>query len=42
MNLVWFRNDLRVHAHRALQQALSADGPVTALYFLCEKQWDSH
>ena len=42
MNLVWFRNDLRVNAHRALQQALSEDGPVTALYFLCEKQWDSH
>ena len=42
MNLVWFRNDLRVHAHRPLQQALCADGPVSAVYFLCEKQWESH
>ena len=28
MNLVWYRNDLRVHAHRALQQALSQGVPL--------------
>ncbi|MGB1921825.1 MAG: deoxyribodipyrimidine photo-lyase, partial [Alcanivorax sp.] len=42
MNLVWYRNDLRVHAHRALQQALSQGGPVIAVYCLCEQQWDAH
>lgn len=42
MNLVWYRNDLRIHAHRALQEALQAEGPVTAVYFICEDQWDSH
>ena len=31
MNLVWYRNDLRVHAHRALQQALELGEPVLAL-----------
>ena len=42
MNLVWYRNDLRVHAHRALQQALELGEPVLALYCLCEQQWDRH
>lgn len=42
MNLVWYRNDLRVHAHRALQEALLAEGPVMAVYFLCDAQWDNH
>ena len=42
MNLVWYRNDLRVHAHRALQQALAQGGPVRAVYCLCEQQWDAH
>ena len=42
MNLVWYRNDLRVHAHRALQQALAQGGPVIAVYCLCEQQWDAH
>ena len=42
MNLVWYRNDLRVHSHRPLQEALQAGGPVTAVYCLCEGQWDDH
>ncbi|WP_290522568.1 deoxyribodipyrimidine photo-lyase [Alcanivorax sp.] len=42
MNLVWYRNDLRIHAHRALKEALQAEGPVTAVYFLCDQQWDEH
>ncbi|MDX1803141.1 MAG: deoxyribodipyrimidine photo-lyase [Alcanivorax sp.] len=40
--LVWFRNDLRLHAHAPLQQALSDGGPVTAIYCLCPDQWDRH
>lgn len=42
MNLLWYRNDLRIHSHRALQQALERDEPVIAVYFLCDQQWDSH
>lgn len=42
MNLVWYRNDLRVHGHRALQQALEQDETVIAVYCLCEQQWDTH
>ena len=42
MNLVWYRNDLRVHAHRPLAQALAQGEPVLALYCLCPAQWDEH
>ena len=42
MNLVWYRNDLRIHAHRALREACDAEGPVAAIYFLCDDQWDNH
>lgn len=42
MNLVWYRNDLRVHAHRPLQQALNQEEPVMAVYCLCDRQWDNH
>ncbi|MGB2336333.1 MAG: deoxyribodipyrimidine photo-lyase, partial [Alcanivorax sp.] len=48
MNLVWYRNDLRVAAHSPLQAALSesserSSGPrALAVYCLCQGQWDRH
>ena len=49
MNLVWYRNDLRVAAHSPLQAALSessgeaVSGPrALAVYCLCQGQWDRH
>lgn len=41
-SLVWFRNDLRVHAQPALAAALAQPEPVRALYLLCPGQWDAH
>jgi deoxyribodipyrimidine photo-lyase len=32
--ILWFRNDLRVHDHRALQAALAAKSPVIPIYIL--------
>lgn len=41
--MVWFRNDLRVHDHRALIQAChDAEGPVLAVFTICAKQWQAH
>jgi deoxyribodipyrimidine photo-lyase len=40
--LVWYRNDLRVHEHAALNAALASGLPVRAVYLLCEGQWDRH
>jgi len=49
MNLVWYRNDLRVAAHSPLQAALSESSgeavsgpPALAVYCLCQAQWDRH
>ncbi len=49
MNLVWYRNDLRVAAHSPLQAALlesSGEEACTpralAVYCLCQVQWDQH
>lgn len=39
--LMWFRNDLRVHDNPALKAAMEA-GETRAIYFWCEKQWQSH
>ena len=38
-NLVWFRNDLRVHDNPALSSACSADNEVVAVYIVSEPQW---
>ena len=41
-NLVWFRNDLRVHDNPALSSACSADNEVVAVYIVSEPQWEDH
>ncbi len=41
LNLVWFRNDLRVYDNPALFQAM-AKGQTIAVYCLADKQWDQH
>lgn len=40
--LVWYRNDLRVHGHRALGAALASGQPVRALYLVTPGQWQQH
>lgn len=42
MQLVWFRDDLRVHDHPALHGAADASGPVVALYIASPAQWEQH
>jgi len=43
MNLVWFRNDLRVDDNPALYQAMEDNAVGTvAVYLLCQQQWDIH
>lgn len=39
--LVWFRNDLRLHDHPALAAA-RRDGPALALYVISPTQWRNH
>lgn len=39
---VWFREDLRVHDHPALTQALATGRPVNALYVKDERAWSQH
>jgi deoxyribodipyrimidine photo-lyase len=41
-NLVWFRNDLRVHDNPALSAACSGDNEVVAVYIVSEAQWEEH
>ncbi|GAA6135980.1 deoxyribodipyrimidine photo-lyase [Oceaniserpentilla sp. 4NH20-0058] len=41
MNLMWFRNDLRVHDNPALFNAISS-GPTIAVYCLAQDQWRKH
>ncbi|WP_193074412.1 deoxyribodipyrimidine photo-lyase [Pseudomonas sp. FME51] len=41
MQLIWFRNDLRVHDNTALTAALEA-GPTVALFLLSPTQWRAH
>ena len=41
MNIMWFRSDLRVSDNPAFSAAMR-QGPVTAVYLLCEQQWDEH
>lgn len=42
MNLVWFRNDLRVHDNPALWFAREGDEPAIAVFYLTPGQWRSH
>jgi deoxyribodipyrimidine photo-lyase len=42
MNLVWFRNDLRLADHPALTQALKSGKPTRALYVLTPQQHRLH
>ena len=41
MQLIWFRNDLRVHDNTALTAALE-QGPTLALFLLSSRQWQAH
>ena len=41
MNLMWFRNDLRVHDNLALLNAMSK-GPCKALFMSTSTQWNKH
>lgn len=41
MQLIWFRQDLRIHDHTALWHATSA-GPCIALVILSPQQWHIH
>jgi len=41
MNLIWFRNDLRIHDNLALVQAMS-NGPCKALFMSTLTQWKKH
>lgn len=40
--MVWFRNDLRIHAHSPLRAAQQSGQNVVAVYCLCNQQWDAH
>ncbi|MBY5992020.1 cryptochrome/photolyase family protein [Ferrimonas balearica] len=42
MQLVWFRDDLRVEDHPALYGASLAGGPLIGLYVASPAQWQSH
>lgn len=41
MNLIWFRNDLRLADNPALWHATEA-GPAIGLFLICGEQWRSH
>ena len=41
MNIIWFRQDLRIHDHAALWHA-SQHGPMLALVILSPQQWLLH
>ncbi len=41
MQLIWFRQDLRLHDHTALWHATQA-GPTIAVVFISPKQWQLH
>jgi deoxyribodipyrimidine photo-lyase len=41
VQLVWFRKDLRIYDNPALFHACQ-HGPVTAVYFVTPKQWQTH
>ncbi|MCF2856010.1 deoxyribodipyrimidine photo-lyase [Pseudoalteromonas sp. SMS1] len=39
--IFWFRRDLRLHGNEALIEAIN-NGAKEALFFVCEKQWQTH
>ena len=39
--LVWFRNDLRIAEHAALDDAMR-HGEAVAVFCICNAQWRSH
>ncbi len=41
-NLVWFRNDLRLHDNPALSQACAKADQVVGIYIVTFKQWEEH
>ena len=42
MQLVWFRNDLRIADNTALWQACESGSPVSAIFFITPQQWQAH
>ena len=42
MNLIWFRNDLRVHANPALEAGVATAKPCVAFVCLTPKSWAEH
>lgn len=42
MNIVWFRNDLRLDDNPALQAALNTGQPLCGLFISTPKQWQQH
>ncbi|MCF7354144.1 deoxyribodipyrimidine photo-lyase [Vibrio sp. CK2-1] len=42
MNLVWFRNDLRIDDNPALYHAITAEQPFHALFISTPSQWQAH
>lgn len=42
MNLVWFRNDLRLHANPTLDRAVESGQPTIAVVCLTPASWDEH
>ncbi|WP_105903297.1 deoxyribodipyrimidine photo-lyase [Vibrio gangliei] len=42
MNLVWFRNDLRIDDNPALHAAMEAKQPFQAIFISTPKQWQQH
>ncbi|MGB2080080.1 MAG: deoxyribodipyrimidine photo-lyase, partial [Vibrio sp.] len=42
MNLIWFRNDLRIDDNPALNAALTSCHSCCAVYISTPKQWQRH
>ncbi|MFT5881012.1 MAG: deoxyribodipyrimidine photo-lyase [Moritella sp.] len=42
LNIMWFRDDLRVQDNTALYQASQSQHPVVALYIVTPAQWQEH
>ena len=42
MNVIWFRNDLRIHANPALERAVELAQPCVAVVCLTPESWEAH
>ncbi|HBV76359.1 MULTISPECIES: deoxyribodipyrimidine photo-lyase [Vibrio] len=42
MNLIWFRNDLRIDDNPALQAAINTNQPCQAIFISTPQQWQQH